>query len=74
MAIDSKDVDELVNRIVMKLVPMLAGRLGGVGGGFQCTGSRFACGEYKCGSTTPTHSCRDVFECNITFSEPKLQL
>jgi hypothetical protein len=71
MPTDPKDED-IVNRIVAKLIPMLTGRAPELGAGFQCTGSRFACGEYKCGTGTPSHSCKDVFECNITFTEPKL--
>ncbi len=72
MATDPRDVEEMVNRVVAKLMPMLAGRLpvGGLGGGFACTGSKFACGEYKCATTPGKHSCHDVFECNITFTEP----
>jgi hypothetical protein len=75
MPTDPKDVEEMVNRIVARLTPMLAGRAPVLGAGFQCTGSRFACGEYKCPTTPGSHSCRDVFECNITFTEPsKLQV
>jgi len=73
MAIDPKDIDEVVGKVVASLAPMLGLRIPVISGGFQCTGSRFACGQYKCGTGTPSHSCRDVFECNITFTEPKLQ-
>jgi hypothetical protein len=71
MAIDPKDIDEAIDKVLMRMAPMLGLRV--PEGGFQCTGSRFACGQYVCGKGTPTHSCKDVFECNITFTEPKLQ-
>jgi hypothetical protein len=75
MPTESKVVEDLVNRVVVELAPILAGRAPVPRSGFQCTGSRFACGQYRCPTTPGGHSCRDVFECNITFSEPpKLQI
>jgi hypothetical protein len=74
MTIDPSDMDEIVDRVVASVAPMLGLRIPvAPGAGFQCTGSRFACGQYTCGKGTPSHSCRDVFECNITFAEPKFQ-
>jgi hypothetical protein len=73
MTIEPRDMDEIVDRLVASIASMLGLRIPVPGAGFQCTGSRFACGQYSCGKGTPSHSCRDVFECNITFTEPKLQ-
>jgi hypothetical protein len=71
MATDPKELEDFVNRAVARLIPMLARfPTGGLEGGYACTGSKFACGQYKCPTTPGAHSCRDVFECNITFTEP----
>jgi len=61
------DTDALVNEIVDKLLHKLNTTILNRPG-YNCTGSKFTCGEYTC--TANKHSCKDVYECTIKFIEP----